>query len=422
MDVIASNLPHDANHSKHACDSISDQFDYFSPIHIESAQIGSTDGYVRPVSGINDHGPFLFVLEPHGDQFLKLSSLHLYAKYKVVKSDNTDLDENEDVSVINSFASSMWSQTEVMLNDIEWWGGSATMSNMKTYMETLLSYESSSRDTHLRAGLFHLDTPGQLDTHANNNGYKKRAQYIAKSRSFDCVTPVSHDFLRCNKHLLPGQKLSIRLTRASDDFLILTGTDNKYKVKIEELRLYAERIKLDPAVTAKILQHGPHKFLGNRTEMRSYALPSGLTSKTLTISQGGILPKTVVVAQVDTQALYGNPKKNPFNFDDKDLNRISLRVNGTQVPADGYSPDFKNKLVMREYTALFLNSGMYRIDRGNSISLEAFLGGSTLFCWDLTTDKCAMHHGEYIQVSLVFWDFRGARKVVFVRCFARSFE
>ena len=174
MELIGSHLPHDSNHSHHACDSMSDQFDYFSPLSIESAQTGVTDGYVRPVSGVNDHGPFLFVLDPQGDQFVKLNSLHLYAQYQVVKSDGTALTDADDVSIVNNFANSMWSQTEVMLNDVEWYGGSATLTNMKSYIETLLSYESSSRDTHLKTSIFHLDTPGKLDTHGENDGYEKR--------------------------------------------------------------------------------------------------------------------------------------------------------------------------------------------------------------------------------------------------------
>jgi len=64
MDTVGRKLPHDLNHAHQACDSIADQFDYFSPVPLEVAQIGCLDGYVRPVSGINDSGPFSFVLDP----------------------------------------------------------------------------------------------------------------------------------------------------------------------------------------------------------------------------------------------------------------------------------------------------------------------------------------------------------------------
>ena len=394
MEVVSRNLPHDVNHTHHGCDSIADQFDYFSQIPLEVAQVGCIDGYVRPVSGINDTGPFTFVLEPQSHSFLKLNSLNLYAKYRVVKADGSKLDDDEDVAIVNNFASSVWRQTEVLLNDVEWYGGSAVMSNMKSYLETILSYEESSRDTHLRTSLFHMDSPGKFDTFADNTGYTKRKAYIAKSREFDCVCPLNHDFVRNKNHLMPGVKLSVRLSRASDEFLLLTSTDNAYKLEIKELRLYYERLQLTPAMTTKIMSTSPHNMLGNRTEMKSFALPTGLTEKTITLTNGGILPKTLVVVQVDTAALHGGFKSNPFNFKHNKLNRINLRVNGTSVPSDGYRPDFTNDLVMREYNALFMNTGIYRVDRGNCVSLEAFKGGSTIMVWDLTEDKCAMHHGK----------------------------
>ena len=219
--------------------------------------------------------------------------------------------------------------------------------------------------------------------------------YIAKSRKFDCVSQITHDFVRTNKHLPPGQKLAIRLTRASDDFLLMTSTENSYHVKILDLKLYVDRISLLPNITSKIMQTMPLLLPSHKTEMRTFALPTGLSNKTMSICQGGVLPKTIVVGQVDTAALQGSQKTNPFHFRHNKVSRIQLRVNGTSIPSDGYSPNFPGGLVMREYNSMFLNTGMYRADRGNCITLDAFQNGSTLFTWDLTYDKCAMHHSKY---------------------------
>jgi len=327
-----------------------------------------------------------------------LNSLHLYARYRVVKADGSALGDTDDVSLVNNFASSVWRQTEILINDVEWNGASAVMSHIKSYLETILSYEESSRDTHLRSSIFHMDSPGKFDTFAQNTGYEKRKKYIAKSREFDCVTPLNHDFIRNRCHLMPGQKLTVRLSRASDEFLLLTSSDNAYKLEIKELKLYADRIQLAGPATNKIMSTSPHNMLGNRTEMKSYALPTGLTEKTITLTNGGILPKTIVAVQVDTAALHGGFKSNPFNFKHNSINRVNLRVNGTSVPSDGFRPDFTKDLVMREYNSLFMNTGLYRVDRGNCITYEAFKGGSTLFIWDLTFDRCAMHHGELKEI------------------------
>lgn len=332
MEATGRTLPHDANHNHMACDSIADQFDYFSQIPLESAQIGCADNYFRPMTGVNSSGPFVFNIESHADSFLKLSSIYLYAKYKVVKADGTDLAADDDVSLVNNFANSMWRQCQISLNNNEWNGANAVMSNYKSYLETILSYEDSARDTHLKSGIFCMDTPGKFDTHATNTGYIKRKAFIAESKPFDCVCPLTHDFLRSKNHLMPGQTLTITLNRASDEFVLLTGSANKFKVEILDLRLYAERIQVAPEVIDKVMKNPPFKMLGNRTEIKTFALPAGLTEKTLTLISGGTLPKTIVVGQVDTTAMHGEIKTNPFNFKHNDINKIGLRVNGNSVP------------------------------------------------------------------------------------------
>ena len=127
---------------------------------------------------------------------------------------------------------------------------------------------------------------------------------------------------------------------------------------------------------------------------KKYTVPSGLSSANQPNIINGLLPRQLVVGFVKADALNGNYKLNPFNFHHFDCNFIALRVNGLQIPAKGYRPNFEKKLVRRELRSLYDNIGVNDAsdDTGCNLNVEDFIGGFTLFSFDLTADKCNGFH------------------------------
>lgn len=64
------------------------------------------------------------------------------------------------------------------------------------------------------------------------------------------------------------------------------------------------------------------------------------------------------------------------------------------MPAKGFRPNFKNKIIKRELRALYDNIGVNSAsdDNGCNLNSDDFSGGFTLFCFDLTPDKCNGFH------------------------------
>ena len=93
-------------------------------------------------------------------------------------------------------------------------------------------------------------------------------------------------------------------------------------------------------------------------------------------------------------ALNGDYTLNPFNFDHFNCNFLALRVNGVQTPAKVFRPNFENKIVRRELRALYDNIGVNSAsdDSGCNLNDEDFIGRYTLFCFDLTPNKCNGFH------------------------------
>lgn len=108
----------------------------------------------------------------------------------------------------------------------------------------------------------------------------------------------------------------------------------------------------------------------------------------------GLLPRQIVIGFVKADAVNGDYNLNPFNFEHFNCNFIALRINGIQVPSKGFRPDFKNKIIRRELRALYDNIGVNNAsdDSGCNLNEEDFTGGFTLFCFDLTPDKCNGFH------------------------------
>ena len=372
-------------------------FDHDTPILIENAQMERSEGFVRPASDVKgSNGPYELTIPAVQDAFLVMTNLALYTRCKVVKSNGTDLAATDVVAPVNQLSTAMWEFIEIFLNDFNISQTSSSNTNYKTNLETVLSYDVSekSRSTYLAATGFSLDTPGHFNSMtevtepngAGNHGYTDRYKMVKNSREFDMMTPVTADFVRAQKHLAPGNKLSLRFGRAKDSFVLNTASIHSYKLIITDLRLYFMRVRATHPIPRT------ERYLVTRTELKKYPVPSGVLNHNCSIHMGGKMPKSVIVAQVNTEACEGDYDQNPFYYQHFDIGRIQLTVGTQRMPADALEPNFGQGLVAREYVNMFMNTGGYRMNRGNCITYPAFKDGLTIFPFDLNPDMCNGYH------------------------------
>ena len=173
----------------------------------------------------------------------------------------------------------------------------------------------------------------------------------------------------------------------------MTAANSDYKINLLDLKLYYQRIRLKD----KFPIPRTERYLYTKTELKRFPIPQGMTSYSINLHQGGKMPKSVIIAQVKTSAAEGSYSENPFYFHHFDINHLCLKVNGQRVPSEPLRPNFSNdgtanSLVAREYLSMFMNTGLYRIDRGNCVTYEAFSNGLTIFPFDLNVDMCNGYH------------------------------
>ena len=375
-------------------------FDHNIPLVVEDTQLERIEGYVNPTGGVSGNGPYEFILPAVNDAYLMLGNMALYVKAQVYNADGTILGANDNVAPVNCFGTALWEHTEVLLNDYSVGSSSASNTHYKGVIETLLSYDATTKESHLKAQIFEMDQPGKFDnmkaaTEADHNtGHTNRAKIVALSKEFDLMTPLTADFLRTDKHLAPGNKLAIKLYKAKNAFVLNTSKDAAdYVVVIKELKLYYQRIRL----REKFPVPRTERYLYTKTDLKRFPIPQGMTSYSINLHQGVKMPKSIIVAQVLTSASEGTYKENPFYFKNFNLNYLCLKVNGMRVPSEPLRPKFSaagqtNSLVAREYINMFMNTGLFRIDRGNCVTYEAFKDGLTIFPFDLNIDMCNGYH------------------------------
>ena len=81
---------------------------------------------------------------------------------KVTKADGTNLDADEKVGVVNNFLHSLFKQVDVYLKEKQVTQAMGTYS-YRSYLETLLNYGPSAKESQLTAALFYKDTAGKTD-------------------------------------------------------------------------------------------------------------------------------------------------------------------------------------------------------------------------------------------------------------------
>ncbi|KAJ1154246.1 hypothetical protein NDU88_007000 [Pleurodeles waltl] len=222
----------------------------------------------------------------------------------------------------------------------------------RAYIESILNYSRDALDTHLSAGLFYRDTEAHLENTAldgDNEGFKKRASFVAGSRQFDLLGHVHSDLFFQDK-----------------------------------LLAHAEALQLSNA-----------KYAIERVALKIFSIPAGTR---LTQQQNlflGQLPKLIIIGFVDNTAFSGLYNSNPFNFKHYDINYAALVHEGAVIPAKPFTPNFGTSNFVREYLGLVSITGKQLRDSGVVVSREGYAAGYTLFAFDLMPD---MEEGDHYNL------------------------
>ena len=446
-------------------DVYSDKLDLFSIAPTEKQMLYFRESRVFPMAGVNNVGPFSFQIPAMSSYFLDAGSIKVEGEIAIYErsTDGTEkkIDEGAKLIPVNMlpgessfqkvlqrsikrgarfqrpdgarrwnsrnqgptfqsihvhlfyihwqfhfccFSVALWNNIEVSINGLMVSFVSSPIANYKAYLETILSYNELAAKTHLIGSRFLMDEAGDFSKTAAKTGgnQEKRMKWFEKSNSVDFSFPLASDILRIDKYLMDRVALDIKLSRVSDEFLIVQDkTDTKnYFIKIEKLSLVVRHIGLDPQfveyVNKQLDQGKRARYPLMRTVLKSRIIQKGESYTPIVDIFSGRLPSSIYFGFVKNSAFKGNKNENPFDFQHFDIGSISLLVNSRTYPSTRYTPKFTDDVntskIMREYMGLMQNIGASGNNEAPLVTLENFHSGCTIFGFDLSPDNCGNYH------------------------------
>ena len=264
------------------------------------------------------------------DCFIELNKTEVEVKFRIKKTDGTNLDANDKVDLINYAIASLFKDVEIQLNGKTITHGSSNYAE-RAIMEVLMTYNRDAVESWLRAGLFHKDKAGKMDVadpsaadDAANDGLKARAEYSNESKLVTVRGKLHEDLFNQPRPLPNNNRLYIKFTRNKDSYCLMSNVDNAaYKIVFEEMSLYIRKIRVSKAVLGSLAGRSV-KIPIDRVVQKEFSVSQGGSKYIENAFHIGQIPTRVVFGFVNNSAHTGNYKLNPFNFAHVNVQKVSL--------------------------------------------------------------------------------------------------
>ena len=368
---------------------------------IQRQVVDSMYVYHKPIGSVADASEVEFFIPNDGDMLIDLANTELLTTFKVKKGNNDSLAAGDKVSVINSIGATLF-------NFIDCWLGNTLVTErtpnqaFRAIVETLTSHGRDAAGSWLQSALFFKDTAEQMDntnpdpTGANavvNEGLKKRFEYTKASKRVVVRSRIHSDVFNQARPLVNGVPLRLKFKLNSDKYCLLSEKDNvPYKIVIEEMVMRVRYQKLSDDIYKEIAK-SPVSYPITRVKIKEDVIPIGVKSFNLPNFVSGELPQKIIVGIVTNDAVNGDYKKNPFNFQHFNLGQFSLNVNNSVHGGVPLEFDFENDQFESGYWQLFEATGKKFRDDGMLIERDDYKSGYALYAFDISPSPCNI--GEY---------------------------
>ena len=345
----------------------------------------------RPVSQITHGSPITFSL--NSTEYIDLNKTRLNLKVRIVKENGEAIAIADKVGFVNLVFHSLFRTVDVNLQHTATTTDVGTNYPYKAMMDTLLDEVTGS----LEAQMFYKDTYAFMDsTQVNtgqNGGLTDRWSRTMHGSSVELEGPIHADILKQDRLLLNGVRLDVVLHTQSDAFCLMVDGDAKYKVHLMDatLKVCCNKISSGTlAAHAKMLETKNALYPYTHSTVKVYNIPKGSYTWTMDDLFQDKIPSKVVIGMVPEQAYSGSTSRNPFNFQNWDVNYISFLVNGHSRPGQPFQPDYDNNMYMTPYVAM---AKKYR-DDGTRVKHFEFASGYCLYVFQVEDNTSIIKKGN----------------------------
>jgi len=135
--------------------SVSSEFDIFAHRPMQKSVLGTMEAAYKPMAPV-DQNDLEFLISADNDTYIDLDMKH-YTQGKLLSGSGKDVDFPDHTGVTNNFLHTLFSQSNVTLK-----GANITQASerypYRSYLETLMTYDSDVAATHPSNAYCYLDT------------------------------------------------------------------------------------------------------------------------------------------------------------------------------------------------------------------------------------------------------------------------
>ena len=304
-----------------------------------------------PVSSVTASGPIEFYIPGNSEDYIDLNDIKLFVKLKVTKADGKAIDQTKDKVALNNLAiASLFQDASLTIGDTQVEGGDINYA-YHTYLKTVSQFTPSAQKSHMLTSGWYKDEASKFENDSNK-GFVARQKLTGDSAEIEFLGPLYFDLCSQERPLISQMDMRIKLQPNKPEFVLNSYHATPPDFKINVAVLYVDRLGMNPSVInghAKGLNSQNALYPINHTQLLTYTIPAGQFSYTKDRLFPDMAPKMLMVAMVDNSAYNGDIKKNPFNFQHFNLNKIALYREGRSIPCQPLTPNFDKKAYLRSY-------------------------------------------------------------------------
>ena len=338
----------------------------------------------RPLSVVQADAPIQFSLTTAEDEFICFTETKLMVQLKLTLSKTgiaslTDTDW-EGIVPVNNLLHSLFNRIEVKINDVEV-TRSPSLYAYRAYFDTLLSFTKQSKRGYLQS-------VGWSDDRAERKTFLKKV--TKDTITVDLIGKIHTDLTFQQKALIGKSKLDITLhPNPASFYLEIPDAAINVKAELIDPTLRVKRSKVTDVLLNSVrsaIAISPAKYEITRSEVNYLFLDKGTTDRILDNVIHGQLPRRMFITMVDTAAVNGDFKKNPFFFEHNNINWMVCYIDGQQYPRHPFSPDFDSGKYLHVFEALYDAIDQNGTDAVVNINRKEFLDGNTIFAFNFAPD------------------------------------
>ena len=212
-----------------------------------------------PLSSVENPDSAITYLIAGTDEYVDLSKTILTVRGEITKGDGTKLTGGgqTDVAPVNNFLHSLFRQVDVYLNGKQVTPAMGTYP-YRAYIETLLNYDASAKESQFTSALYYKDTATKMDDAGalpssktitlktaavsgatgdvevsipvpgtGNQGFAKRSAFVQNGKQFVLSGPIFTDLFMSDRLLLNMMDLKVVLNRSNPKFCLMDKTHEK---------------------------------------------------------------------------------------------------------------------------------------------------------------------------------------------------